>query len=169
MKLSSLTLACLAICSLVLVPTYAHAADVSAKEKSFFMKASQGGMTEVEAGKIAQEKGASQDVKDFGAMMVKDHTQNNEDLMALAQTKGVTLPTKLDTMHQDMIDSLNGMSGAAFDKAYISDMVKGHKKMLALMKSEESCKDADVKDFATKTASTVQMHLSKAEAIQKSM
>ena len=54
------------------------------------MKASQGGMTEVEAGKLAQEKGASQDVKDFGAMMVKDHTQNNEDLMALAQTKGVT-------------------------------------------------------------------------------
>ena len=104
-------------------------------------------MTEVEAGKMAQEKGASQDVKDFGAMMVKDHSQNDDDLMALAQTKGVTVPTKLDTMHQEMIDSLNSMSGAAFDKAYITDMVKGHKKMLALMKSEESSKDSDMKDF----------------------
>ena len=72
-------------------------------------------------------------------------------------------------MHQDMIDSLNSKSGAEFDKDYINDMVKGHTKMLALMKSEEMSKDADMKDFATKTLETVQMHLSKAEDIQKSM
>jgi putative membrane protein len=169
MKMPSLSIAFLSLCSLLLVPISVHAADVSMKDKTFFMKASQGGMTEVEAGKLAQEKGASQDVKDFGAMMVKDHTQNDEDLMALAQTKGVTIPTTLDKMHQGMIDSLNSKSGAAFDKAYIDDMVNGHTKMLKLMKGEEMSKDADMKDFATKTSDTVQMHLSKAEGIQKSM
>jgi putative membrane protein len=170
MKLSSLSIACLSLCSLFLVPiTQAHAAGVSTKDKTFFMKASQGGLTEVEAGKLAQEKGASQDVKDFGAMMVKDHTQNNQDLMALAQTKGVTVPSTLDTTHQGMIDSLNSKSGAEFDKAYIDAMVKGHTKMLKLMKTEETSKDADLKDFATKTSDTVQMHLSKAEDIQKTL
>jgi putative membrane protein len=170
MKPSLLSIACLTLCSVLLIPTArVHAADVSSKDKTFFMKASQGGLTEVEAGKLAQEKGSSQDVKDFGAMMVKDHTQNNSDLMTLAQTKGVTVSDKLDSMHQGMIDKLSALSGAAFDKAYIDDMVKGHTKMLKLMKGEESSKDADLKDFATKTSDTVQMHLTKAEDIQKSL
>jgi putative membrane protein len=170
MKPSLLSIAFLTLCTLLFIPiTRANAADLSSKDKAFFMKASQGGMTEVEAGKLAQEKGASQDVKDFGAMMVKDHTANNADLMALAKTKDVTVSDKLDSMHQGMIDKLSAMSGAGFDKAYIGDMVKGHTKMLKLMKSEESSNDADLKDFATKTSDTVQMHLSKAEDIQKSM
>jgi putative membrane protein len=170
MKPSLLTVACLSICSLLLVPiTRASAADVSSSDKAFITKASQGGMTEVEAGKLAQEKGASQDVKDFGAMMVKDHTQNNSDLMTLAKAKGVDVSDKLDSMHQGMIDKMSKLSGAAFDKAYVNDMVKGHTKMLKLMKGEESSKDADLKDFATKTSDTVQMHLTKAEDIQKSL
>jgi putative membrane protein len=72
-------------------------------------------------------------------------------------------------MHQGMIDKLSAKSGADFDKAYIADMVKGHTKMLKLMKGEESSKDADLKDFATKTSDTVQTHLSKAEDIQKTL
>jgi putative membrane protein len=169
MKSSFLVIACLTAFGLLLGPTTRARADVSASDKAFFMKASQGGMTEVEAGKLAQEKGASQDVKDFGAMMVKDHTQNNSDLMALAKAKGVDVSDKLDAHHQGMIDSLSAKSGADFDKAYIDAMVKGHTHMLKLMKGEESSSDADLKDFATKTADTVKMHLSKAEDIQKSL
>jgi putative membrane protein len=170
MKTSSLTIACLSICSLLLIPiSAAHAADLSMMDKSFFKKASQGGMTEVAAGKMAQEKGSTQDVKDFGAMMVKDHTQNDQDLMALAQTKGVTVKDSLDSKHQAMIDKMDKLSGPAFDKAYIDSQVSGHQKMLTLMKSEENSSDADMKDFATKTSSTVEMHLSKAEDIQKGM
>ena len=138
-------------------------------DKTFVMKAAQGGMTEVDAGKMAQEKGSSQDVKDFGAMMVKDHTANNSDLEALAKTKGMRVPSTLDTMHQKEIDKLSKLSGTDFDKAYIDTMVKGHTKMLKLMKGEESSSDSDFKDFATKTADTVQMHLSKAEDLQKGM
>jgi putative membrane protein len=102
-------------------------------------------------------------------MMVKDHTQNNDDLAALAKSKGVNLPDKLDSMHQKMADKLSGLSGAEFDKTYINDMVMGHTKMLALMKSEESSSDPDFKDFATKTSDTVQMHLDKAKQIQSTL
>jgi putative membrane protein len=169
MKSTFPALFCLTLLSLVLVPTTRAVADVSASDKTFFMKASQGGMTEVEAGKLAQEKGSSQDVKDFGAMMVKDHTQNNADLMALAKTKSVDVSDKLDSMHQGMIDNLSAKSGADFDKAYIAAMVKGHTKMLKLMKGEKSSSDADLAAFATKTSDTVQMHLTKAEDIQKTL
>jgi putative membrane protein len=170
MKSSLFSIACLTVASLLLAPvSHALAADPSASDKAFVKNAGQGGLTEVEAGKIAQEKGSSQDVKDFGAMMVKDHSQNNSDLAALAKTKGIEVPTALDDKHKAMIDKLSAMSGADFDKAYIGDMVKGHKKMLTLMKSEESSSDSDFKAFATKTSDTVMMHLSKAEDIQKTL
>jgi putative membrane protein len=160
---------CLTACSMFLVPISSALADVASSDKTFAEKAAQGGMTEVEAGKLAQEKASSQDVKDFGAMMVKDHTQNDSDLTALAQTKGVTLPADLDLMHKAMIDKLNMSSGADFDKAYIKNQIAGHKKMLALMQKEEASSDSDFKAFATKTADAVQMHLSKAEELQKSL
>jgi len=169
MKSPFLTVVCLTVFALILGSNSRALADVSASDKTFFTKASQGGMTEVEAGKLAQEKGSSQDVKDFGAMMVKDHTQNNADLMALAKSKGVDVSDKLDTKHQGMIDGLSAKSGADFDKAYIDAMVKGHTRMLKLMTAEESSSDADLKAFATKTVDTVQMHLGKAEDIQKTL
>ena len=168
MKSHLLPVMSLAICSLLLPVTRA-AAEPSSSDKSFVAKAAQGGMTEVEAGKLAQEKASSQDVKDFGAKMVQDHTSNNDDLMALAKTKGITPPADLDMMHKAMIDKLNMSSGADFDKAYIKDQVAGHKKMLALMQKEEKSSDADLKAFATKTASTVQMHLTMAEDLEKKM
>ena len=168
MKSSLLSIACCLAVSSLLIPTHLNAAPAS-KDKSFVENAAQGGMTEVEAGKAAQEKGASQDVKDFGAMMVKDHSANNEELATLAKSKDIMVPDKLDSTHQGMIDKMSKLSGAAFDKAYINDMVAGHKKMLKLMKGEESSKDADLKNFATKTSETVQMHLTKAEDIQKTL
>ncbi len=169
MKTSNLLLTCLTAVAFTLVPVTRASADVSTSDKTFVKKAAVGGMAEVDMGKMAEEKGSSQDVKDFGAMMVKDHTQNNDDLAALAKTKGLMVPEKLDAMHQKMADKLSSMSGAEFDKAYINDMVMGHEKMLELMKSEESSSDADLKGFATKTADTVQMHLDKAKQIQGQM
>jgi putative membrane protein len=172
MKSSSIVLTCLTLITVALAPitsTYAADAKMCTADKSFFKKASQGGMTEVEAGKLAQEKGQSQDVKDFGARMVKDHTQNDTDLMALAKSKDVMVSDKLDSAHQAMIDKMSKMSDASFDKAYINGQVKGHEKMLTLMKNEESSSDPDMKDFATKTADVVQMHLDKAKEIQSSM
>jgi len=164
MKPTTLIITCLATASLGLLPL--RAADPSSSDKTFVKKAAAGGMAEVDAGKMAQEKGQSSDVKDFGAMMVKDHTAANDELAGIAKSKNIEVPSKTDAEHQKMEDKLSGLSGAAFDKEYINDMVKGHEKMLKLLKGEESSKDAELKDFATKTAETVKMHLDKAKEIQ---
>ena len=47
----------------------------------FFEKAAIGGMAEVDAGKLAQAKGASDEVRSFGQRMVTDHSQKNEDTL----------------------------------------------------------------------------------------
>jgi putative membrane protein len=145
----------------------ARAADVPAADKKFAMQAATAGMAEVEMGKLAGDKASSTDVKDFGSKMVEDHGKANDELKSIAATKGITLPDKLDAMHQAKYDKLSQLSGAEFDKAYIADMVAGHKKVDALMKKEASSgKDDDLKAFAAKTDDTVQMHLKMAEDIQ---
>ena len=148
----------------------ARAADVSAGDKKFVMMAAQGGMTEVELGKLAGDKASSSEVKDFGSKMVTDHGQANDELKSIATGKGLTVPDKLDEKHQAMVDKLSKLSGAEFDKAYVSDMVTAHKKDDVLFKKEASSgKDADIKAFAAKTDDTVQMHLKMIEDIQSKM
>ncbi len=169
MKTSALGLTCIIALAFAFAPVSRAWADVSTSDKIFARKATWRGMAEIDMGKMAQEKGSSQDVRDFGAMMVKDHTANNDELASLAESKGVKLPRSLDPLNQKIADKLSGLSGAEFDKTYINDMVMGHEKMLALMKLEESSSDPDLKSFATKTSETVQMHLDKAKEIQSKM
>src|ERR1700712_3440334 len=124
-----------------------------------------GGMAEVELGQLAQQKATDAKVKDFGAMMVTDHTKANDEMKALAKTKGITLPVAIDTDEQKVKDDLSAKSGADFDKAYVSNMIDDHKKDIKEFEdAAKNCKDADLKAFATKTLPTLKMHL---EAIQK--
>ncbi len=145
-------------------------AAVAAEDKTFVMKAGQGGMTEVELGQLAADKGGSKEVKDFGSKMVSDHGNANDELKSIASSKGITVPDKLDAKHQAMVDKLTGLSGAAFDKAYVDAMVAAHKKDHALFSKEASSgEDADIKAFASKTDETVKMHLSMVQDLQSKM
>src|SRR5471030_3252530 len=106
-------LACFTVFGLASSPVWAADA-VSSGDKSFVMKAAQGGMTEVQLGQLAADKGTSQDVKDFGSKMVTDHGKANDELKSIASSKGVTIPDKLDAKHQAMVDKMSKMSGAEF-------------------------------------------------------
>src|SRR6185312_14642779 len=116
------------------VPVIAWSAD--SPDQSFFKHAAEGGMAEVEAGNLAQTKGSSQAVKDFGAMMVKDHTAANEKLKSAAMTENVELPSNSGAMHMASKGKLEVLSGETFDKAYIKNQVKAHEQTVALFKKE---------------------------------
>jgi len=92
-------------------------------------------------------------------MLEKDHTANNQELKSLATSKGVVLTTTLDAEHQQLHDRLEKLDGGAFDRAYTSAMVDGHKKMIALFEQASVSKDAQVKAFAEKTLPTLREHL----------
>ncbi|MBV9210203.1 MAG: DUF4142 domain-containing protein [Acidobacteria bacterium] len=135
-------------------------------DRKFVMEAAMGGMMEVELGRLAAEKGMSDEVKQFGQRMVDDHSKANADLMQVASSKGITLPTELDAKHKAMRDKMAGMSGAAFDKAYKQEMLKDHRKDVAEFEKESmKAMDADVKAFATRTLPTLREHLSMIEGM----
>ena len=145
-------------------------ADTTGGDAAFAKKAANGGMAEVALGKLAQEKSNNAQIKSFGAMMVTDHGKANDELMAIAKTKNMTLPATVDADHQKKMDDLSKMNAADFNKNYVDAMIDGHKKTLTLMQDEaKNGKDADLKAFAAKTAPTVQMHLDAINKIKESM
>src|ERR1044072_2602005 len=77
-----------------------NTSTLSSSDQKFMMEAAMGGMEEVELGKLAATRGSSDAVKQFAQRMVDDHSKANEELMQIASTKGVTLPTALDAKHQ---------------------------------------------------------------------
>ena len=138
---------------------------VSKDDAKFAVAAADGGIAEVELGTLAQQKAASAKVKDFGAMMVSDHSKANDEMKALAKSKGITLPTAIDSDEQKVKDKLSSKSGADFDKAYVDDMIEDHKNDIKKFEdATQNLKDPDLKAFAVKTLPTLKMHL---DAIQK--
>ena len=95
-------------------------------------------MTEVQLGKIAEQKAMNADVKAFGRMMVTDHTQAGNELKAVAAQLNVQPPTELDPKHKELVDRLSKLQGAEFDREYMSAMVTGHEEVLSRLKARTS-------------------------------
>ncbi|MDT5262824.1 MAG: putative rane protein [Acidobacteriota bacterium] len=150
-----------------------HAGHGSMKmtaDQKFAMEAAMGGQMEVELGKLAAQKGASDEVRQFGQHMVDDHSKANEDLMQVASGKSMTLPTALSPKMQMEMQKLSAMSGEKFDKEYVKMMVKDHKEDVAAFQKEASGgMDADIKSFATRTLPTLQEHLRMIQRISDKM
>ena len=135
----------------------------------FAVKAANGGMMEVDLGKLAEQKGVSKGVKDFGTMMVKEHSKLNDELKSLAASKNITLPTTVGSDMQKQIDDLRKDSARQFDKNYIDKMVSAHKDNIDLFeKAAKNSKDSAFKNFAVKALPTLYKHLGAAKAIVKS-
>jgi putative membrane protein len=139
----------------------------SAGDSAFMMKAADGGMTEVELGKVAEKNGQKDGVKKFGSDMVKDHGKANDDLKSVAGKMNVMLADKVSAKHQAKIDKMSKMSGAAFDTAYIKGMVEDHEKTVAdFEKASGTVKNADLKKFIDDTLPVIKGHLKMAKEMQ---
>jgi putative membrane protein len=117
----------LAVC---FVPVYAHHGT------SFLTKAMEANAAEVKMGELAQMKAQDQRVKDYAAMLVKDHTMALDKMQMLMDdrnnAKVATNKTdwhqmKLNTMRQRTYDRLSKLSGADFDREYMKTMVMNHR------------------------------------------
>jgi putative membrane protein len=143
------------------------AADKSAAvgPQEFLKEAAMGGMAEVRLGNLAQQKAASDQVKQFGRRMVEDHSKVNDEVKALAKEKNITLPTTLDAKQQATYDRLSKLSGEEFDRAYMKQMLEDHREDVAAFRKEKESSDAAVKSLASKTLPTLEEHLALAERV----
>lgn len=148
--------------------TNAMASTVSKADQNFAVDAANGGMTEVKAGQMAEEKGMAKDVKEYGKMMVKDHTELADKLKGIATSKNITLPSTVSTDMQKDLDDLDKKSGKDFDKAFLDMMVSDHKKVISAFQDEaKNGSDADIRAFADSSLHILQHHLDDAQKCQK--
>lgn len=139
-------------------------------DASFMKDAAAGGMMEVEAGQQALQRGTDGGLKTFAQTMVDDHTKANEELSALAASKGVELPKEPSLTQRAKLKMLPNKAGASFDKHYADMNVSAHKDTIKMFQKEaKSGKDADVRAFASKTLPTLQHHLEMAQSVQASV
>jgi len=142
----------------------------SAKDSNkFATNAAQGGMAEVELGRLATQRAGDVSVREFGARMVADHSRANSELKSIAGQKGIQLPTELNSEQKSEMDKLSKMSGAEFDKEYMSAMLKDHETDVKDFDTQaKEGNDPEIKAFAGKTLPTLQQHLQMAQqAAQK--
>jgi putative membrane protein len=142
-------------------------APLDATDIEFIRKAAMGGKMEVDLGNIAQTNGASDRVKNFGNMMVTDHSNANNELIQFAQSRNVMLNDSVDKKTQDHMTSMQQMKGKSFDKHYMDMMVDDHvKDVKEFEKASTGAKDPDLRAWAAKTLPVLQKHLDSAKAIR---
>ncbi len=166
--LKSLAIVCVTAITGPAATAFAQADAPSAQDKQFVKEAASGGMAEVRLGEYASANASSDAVKKFGEHMVDDHKKANDKLKEIASRKGIEFPRELSDEDQKVLDRLEKLKGAEFDKAYVAQMVEDHKKDVAAFEKEagEGTQTA-VKGFAEETLPTLKHHLEMAIALQK--
>ena len=146
---------------LTLGVTAASAADpFSDADKAFVAKVSQGGMYEVELGKLAETKATTQDLKDQATTEEHDHQLVGGKLKAIMEANGMTFPTALNAEFQARLEKMSALSADKFDAAYVEDMKKIHDADgAAFAKEARGGTNTDLKAFAAETYRIVQRHL----------
>jgi putative membrane protein len=140
------------------------------EDTAFAIHAVQGGIAEIELGKLAAEKGTDPEVKAFGRQMIEDHRKANEKLTAIAARQKMTLPAIMNSRQREMYDKLQTASAEAFDKLYVSHMFKDHEEDVKEFRKEAGKgQDEDIKSFASETLPVLQEHLEKIKAIRSKM
>ncbi|HEX5411271.1 MAG TPA: DUF4142 domain-containing protein [Terriglobia bacterium] len=138
-------------------------------DQSFVKEAAEGGTAEVKLGKLAQEKGNTEAVKDFGKRMVTDHSKANEKLQDAASQANINVPQEQTSAKQQAAyERLSKLSGPAFDHAYARMMLRDHEKDVAAFRKEaKNGKQDSIKNFAANTLPVLEQHLALARQMNQ--
>lgn len=139
----------------------AIAASLAEDDARFLRKAGESGMLEIQASKLAVEKSQHPEIRRYAEMMIKDHTAVDEELKALAKSKGFQLPIELEGGPLRKIENLRQLDGPSFDEEYADEIaVDAHEDAVDLFEdAAEDAEDADIKAFAAKHLPALQKHL----------
>ncbi len=148
-------------------PTPTESSDTSSShaDRAFMKKAAKAGMKEIAISQAVMDHLSNPQLKEFARQMVTDHTNANNQLMALAQQKGVELPQKDEaSLTEDWSEKTGDL-----DRKYVKVMVSDHEEAVKLFEKAAQSSDADVAAFAQKTLPVVQHHLEMAKDLKASI
>lgn len=138
--------------------------------KTFVDDAAQINLGEIALGKLAEQMGDNQAVKDFGNRMIADHTKAQDQLEQVAKAEGITLPTQPSAKMESMQKQLENTPVKQFDKQYIDHMLSGHKTAINMFENEiENGHNRRDKTYAEQVLPVIQDHVRLAENVAGKM
>lgn len=148
----------------------AFGATLSAGDKQFLTAAAKANMTEAHEGQMAQDQASRSDVKDFGRMLVQDHSEAYGELAQLAAKTGFNIPKGINAAKDPQIGALVKLKGTRFDSRFCAAELSAHRNAVALFKREAAHgQNSDVKAYAAKMVPILEKHLQTAQACAKPM
>ena len=136
----------------------------SKADQKFMTEAIQGDLAEIQVGKLAQQKGQSDEVKQFGKMLEQDHSEHLQKAQSEAQQLGVNAPSEPSAKQKSAYEKLSKASDARFDREFKQAMIKDHKEDIAKYQKEAKSK-GPLADFAQQTLPVLEKHLKTAEQL----
>jgi putative membrane protein len=128
--------------------------------QDFVSEAASSDMFEIRSSEAALERAQSEEVRAFADMMIADHTQASENLMAAAEAAGAAVPAEMLEKHRVQVEQLEPLEGEAFDEAYIQAQLTAHEEALALMQNYAEAGDQEaLREHAAATAPVIEGHL----------
>ena len=158
--------AVLVLCACGAASAQEVALATSTPESKFLTDAIRGDIAEVKMGELAQMKGQSEGVREFGEMLVEDHTKAQKKTADLAKEMNVTAPTQPTAEQTAKHDALARLSGAEFDRQFAAEMVKGHQEEIAKYEKQAQSGDSKVAELAEDLLPTLKQHLAAAQRLQ---
>lgn len=163
MKTSLIITSCIILAALL---AFSDRFNSGSPDQEFVLAAADGGMLEVKLGELATKNATMPKCKDYAKMMIKDHTEVNGELIALARKKQITIPEELSTAKQQVYDSLAATTGEQFDMLYMNMMIASHEETIGLFQAESSGgQDPDFKKWANSKIPALKHHLEMAKAL----
>ncbi|NPU09898.1 DUF4142 domain-containing protein [Bradyrhizobium sp. 83012] len=137
-----------------------------AKDQHFMTEAIEGDLSEVNMGKLAQQKGQSDQVKQFGQALQQDHGEHLQKAQQLASQNDMKTPSEPNKKQKAIYSRLEGMSGDRFDRAFAQAMVRDHQEDIKKYQKEAAA-NSPLSDFARQTVPVLQKHLEMAKSLSK--
>ncbi|MGA8594169.1 MAG: DUF4142 domain-containing protein [Bryobacteraceae bacterium] len=163
-----LVLSTLGVAAVVAIPLSVRAADVSKGDTEFLKMAAEADMTTTHIGKMAEDRAATTEIKDFGKKLAQDHTSDYQQITELAAKTGAEIPKGIDRLDDRRIASLDKLKGKAFDRTFLTQETTEHERLVNAFKQEaEHGNNPDIKDYASKALPVIQGHLHDAQDLLK--
>jgi putative membrane protein len=140
--------------------------QVGVADQVFAMMAAEGGLAEVQLGKLAADQASSPEVRQAAQRLVQDHTKANQELMTIAKQKGISVPNEVDDTHEDVVKLFSKLEGPQFDREFLRYQVMHHEKDVAAfgLQAKEG-QDPDLKAFAAKQLPVLREHLQQVQKL----
>jgi putative membrane protein len=137
--------------------------SLSGQDRMFFQDAAKANQDEIDVGKLAQQKSSNSQVKSYGETLVSDHTKAQKELENLSAKKGASIEPYQGATARAEYQRLEGMSGANFDRSFVSQMVQDHEKAI------KNTQDPEVRNFINSTLPVLRKHLTEAQDLERKL